>query len=94
MSDYKPYPNTGSLTKNQRKTEDKHPDLRGDIHVTRELLQVLMKEEGELVQISISAWTKMSKAGNKYLSLQASAPYKKEAPKPRALDDDDDDAPF
>jgi uncharacterized protein (DUF736 family) len=94
MSDYKPYPNTGSLTKNQRKTEDKHPDLRGDIHVTRDLLQVLMKEEGELVQISISAWTKMSKAGNKYLSLQASAPYKKEAPKPQALDDDDDDAPF
>ena len=94
MSDYKPYPNTGKLTKNTQKTEDKHPDSRGEVFVTRDLLELLMKEPGDLIEIKLAGWTKMSKAGNKYLSLQASAPYKKEAPKPQALNDEDDDAPF
>ncbi len=91
MSDFKPYPNTGKLTKNNQKTEDKHPDSRGEIFVTRELLELLMKEPGDLIEIKLAAWTKVSQAGNKYLSIQVSAPYKKEAaPKPQAADDDED----
>jgi len=93
MSDYKPNPNTGTLTKNTKKTEDKHPDVRGEIFVSRQLLDLLMNEPGDLVEIKLAAWTKVSKAGNKYLSLQASAPYKKEQPK-ESSDAQDEDIPF
>lgn len=95
MSDFQPYPNTGKLTKNTQKTEDKHPDTRGEIFVTRDLLELLMKEPGDLVEIKLAAWTKISKAGNKYLSIQVSAPYKKEAkPEPKNEEEDDQDIPF
>lgn len=77
MNDYKPNPNTGNLTKNQRKTEDKHPDLRGEVFVSRQLLELLLEKPDDLIEIKLAAWTKISKAGNKYLSLQASAPYDK-----------------
>ena len=91
MSDFQPYPNGGKLTKNTQKTEDKHPDVRGEVFITRDLLTLLMQEPGDLIEIKLAAWTKVSKAGNKYLSLQVSAPYKKEsAPKPQAADDDED----
>ena len=50
-----------------------------------------MKEPGDLIEIKLAAWTKVSQAGNKYLSIQVSAPYKKDAaPKPQAADDDED----
>ena len=94
MSDFQPYPNTGKLTKNTQKTEDKHPDSRGEIFVTRDLLELLMKEPGDLVEIKLAAWTKISKAGNKYLSIQVSAPYKKDAAPPPQAADDDEDMPF
>lgn len=91
MNNYKPSPNFGNLNKNRNKTEDKHPDLKGEVFVSRDLLELLMKNPGDLVEIKLAAWTKISKAGNKYLSLQASAPYDK----PKAKEqEDDEDAPF
>jgi hypothetical protein len=91
---FTPNPNSGSLNKNLLKTEDKQPDLRGDIHVSRDLIELLLKEKGDLVQMSLSAWTKVSKAGNKYLSISVSAPYKKDSSAPRAAPVDDEDIPF
>ena len=93
MTDFKPLPNNGKLTKNTKKTEDKHPDLRGEVFVSRPLLELLMKQPGELVEIKLAAWTKISQAGNKYLSLQASAPYDKPQVK-EASNDEDEDIPF
>jgi len=74
--------NRGVLFKNDRKTEDKHPDYRGTINVNG-------------VDKDISAWIKVAKSGVKYLSIAASDPYVKPAetapdadPQPAGLEDD------
>ena len=50
--------NRGSLFKNDKKTEDKHPDLSGSINI-----------DGK--DYWISGWSKVSKGNNKYISLSA-----------------------
>lgn len=48
--------NRGSLFKNDKKTEEKHPDLSGSINI-------------EGVEYWISSWKKVSKAGSPFFSL-------------------------
>ncbi|MFY8183060.1 MAG: hypothetical protein ACOVKL_02440 [Polynucleobacter sp.] len=48
--------NRGSLFKNDKKTEEKHPDLSGSINI-------------EGVEYWISSWKKISKAGTPFFSL-------------------------
>ena len=48
--------NRGSLFKNDKKTEEKHPDLSGSINI-------------EGVEYWISSWKKVSKAGTPFFSL-------------------------
>lgn len=48
--------NRGSLFKNDKKTEDKHPDLNGSINI-------------EGTDYWISGWSKVSKGGQKFISL-------------------------
>jgi uncharacterized protein (DUF736 family) len=48
--------NRGSLFKNDKKTEEKHPDLSGSINI-------------EGTEYWISGWSKVSKGGQKFLSL-------------------------
>lgn len=48
--------NRGSIFKNDKKTEDKHPDMNGSINI-----------EGK--DYWISSWSKVSKGGQKFLSL-------------------------
>ena len=90
---FKPLPNNGKLMKNRNKTEDKHPDSKGEIFLSRELLELLMKEPGDLIEIKLAAWIKVSQAGNKYLSIQASAHYDKPKAKEQT-DGEDEDIPF
>ena len=51
--------NRGVLFVNDRKTTDKHPDYKGNIHFGT-------------VKMSISAWEKTSSSGKKFLSLSVS----------------------
>jgi hypothetical protein len=70
-----PRPNTGSLWSNDRKTEDKHPDWKGDLFVDPGLLSELSKSpEHGLVKIAISGWQR-DLNGRVLVSLNASAPY-------------------
>lgn len=77
MMAYEPKANSGSLFINDKKSSDNQPDLRGSIHVSRELLATLMAKGTPLVEISVAAWNKQSAKGTTYLSLAASAPYVK-----------------
>ena len=71
--------NRGSLFKNDKKTEEKHPDLSGSINI-------------EGVEYWISSWKKVSKAGTPFFSLsvrqkqetsrQSSQPTSKAKPDP------------
>lgn len=48
--------NRGSLFKNDKKTEDKHPDMSGSINI-------------DGVEYWISGWKKQSKGGANFISL-------------------------
>ena len=75
MSDYIPKPNTGSLFPNTRKEEDRHPDMNGNIFLSKDLVRERLEatEGDNLVQISVSAWN--NAAGR--LGLTFKKPYVK-----------------
>lgn len=96
MNDFVPNPNSGSLFNVKEKRNPNWPDIRGDIFMSRELMETLLQQEGDLIKISVSAWRKEAKTGTKYLSLSVSEPYEKQA-KPQAkptYDAPDEDVPF
>ena len=70
--------NRGSLFKNDKKTEEKHPDMSGSINI-------------DGTEYWISGWKKQSKAGTGFISLsvrpkeqtrQSSQPTSKSKPDP------------
>lgn len=74
---YEPKPNSGTLWPNDYKKQDSHPDLKGDLHLDRDLLNALMiKNPTGLVKITVAGWKKNIN-GKDVLSLSASEPYVK-----------------
>ena len=74
---FEPKPNTGSLWPNEYKKQDNHPDVRGDVHIDKSLLEnMILKSKGPLGKIAIAGWSKEIK-GKKVLSLTASESYEK-----------------
>ena len=62
--------NRGALYKNDKKGNEKRPDFTGKINVNGQ-------------DFDLSGWMKVSKSGNKYMSLSVREPFKKTA-KPAA----------
>ena len=92
---YQQKPNTGTLFPNNHKQSDKHPDRRGQIHLSREFLEKMLEQDSELVVMDISAWENTSAKGVEYLGLSIQAPYVKPSkpeakpePKPEPIEDD------
>jgi|LakMenEpi03Aug12_release.lakeMendotaPanAssembly.Ray.scaffolds.fasta_scaffold3677912_1 hypothetical protein len=76
---YEQKPNKGNLWLNKYKKTDTHPALRGSVFVDKVLLEDLInKSRGQLVEIALAGWNEKTNAGDPYISLQASEPYKKE----------------
>jgi len=79
--------NRGSLFKNKRKEEEKHPDYNGSLNVNG-------------TDYWISAWLQTSqKTGEKFMSLSIKPKQEQQAPakkptKDEGLNDLDDDIPF
>lgn len=77
--------NRGSLFKNEKKTEDKHPDLNGSINI-----------EGK--DYWISGWSKVSKGGQKFISLSVREKQEQtrqiSKPTTKAKEDFNDDIPW
>jgi uncharacterized protein (DUF736 family) len=76
--------NRGSLFKNDRKDDAKFPDYKGSINV-------------DGTDYWLSAWIKVSKDGNKFMSLSVKNKDQKEAKAPTKhypRQDFDDDVPF
>lgn len=84
MANFELRENSGSLFKNSRKTEAKHPDYQGEINV-----------DGKVKRLS--AWIKQGKNGS-FMSIAVSEPYKKEGGSSQsstpAFPDTPDDLPF
>lgn len=92
-----PKPNTGSLWHNDRKTDEKHPDMRGEVVVSKSLLVDLMAKGEDPVKIALAGWNKTTINGRDYMSLVASEPFvpqKKVEPVAKAEPEDDEDVPF
>lgn len=92
--DYTPKPNSGTLFNVKEKRNPNWPDIRGDIFVSRELLESVMQQDGDLIKIALSAWRKEAKTGTKYLSLSVSEPYEKKTESQKQEPQDDEDVPF
>ena len=84
------FPNSGSLGRNPRKTQDNHPEYTGQAEI-------------DGVDYWISAWLKDGKEGTKFFSLsfkpkeqQGSSAKPQQKPQQRQMPDDDDfdGAPF
>ena len=81
--------NSGALFKNKKRTNDKHPNMRGTVNA-------------DGVEYWVSAWTKESRAGEKFVSLaltpkdegQGGGNSGSGGPAPAPVDDFDDDIPF
>lgn len=97
---FTPKPNSGYLWTNDKKTEDKHPDFRGDGFIDKRLLLDLIAKGDDPVKISVSLWSGTAKDGRQYWYAGFSEPFvptkKAEAPKPapQAAPEDDEDVPF
>jgi hypothetical protein len=78
MMAYEQKPNTGAFFINKKQTGNQ-PNLRGSVHVDKVLLENLIHQsKGQLVEIAVAGWNQKSKAGEPYISLAVSEPYKKE----------------
>jgi hypothetical protein len=92
---FKPRVNTAALWKNDKKTDDKHPDYRGDGIIDRALLEELLAKGENPVTISVSLWKNKTKAGQPYLGLSFQKPYDADKkPAQKKIEDEDDDYPF
>jgi hypothetical protein len=70
------YPHSpGALHTNDRKTNDKHPDLRGSLDISPDQIRILieMSKAGVQPKLQIGAWYRTSQAGNPYISLDGEA---------------------
>ena len=74
------------LWPNQYKKADNHPDVKGDLFISRELLRTLASEnKDELIKVAVAGWKK-TLGGKNCLTLSVSQPYQKAK--------DDGDVPF
>jgi hypothetical protein len=76
--------NRGSLFKNDKKTEEKHPDMSGSINI-------------DGTEYWISGWKKQSKAGTGFISLSVRTKEQtrqSSQPTPKAKAQDFDDLDF
>jgi len=79
MSTFVQKENSGSLFKNSKKTDDKHPDYTGSLMVGN-------------TEMQIAGWVKQGKTGS-FLALKISE--KRNTPKPSAASvESNDDLPF
>lgn len=79
---YEMRPGQGSLFKNDKRTEEKHPNAKGKV----------MLPNGEVRWLS--AWTKTTSAGEKWISLSVGDLVQGGAQAKPVVVESDDDIPF
>lgn len=88
----------GTLNINRSKTNEKAPDLKGDMELSPEQFQALadMAESGKPITMWVSAWVRNGKDGKFYsIAFEPKKPRGDAAPyRKRSATDDDDLIPF
>ena len=81
----------GALFINRNKTNEKAPDLSGDVEINMETLKALVElaKKNEPLKMRMAGWVKEGKNG-KFYSVQLAEDNKRhEKPKPKPAFDDD-----
>lgn len=80
----------GALFINRNKTNDKQPDLSGDVEITMETLKALvdLAKKNQPLKMRMAGWVKEGKSG-KFYSIQLSENKQQDRPKPKPAIDDD-----
>lgn len=71
----------GAFFANNRKQQQNHPDYRGELRLSQEVVRNLMAQIDQGVQfpaIELSGWKKTSNSGTVYISLSGKKPYVKD----------------
>lgn len=81
----------GALFINRNKTNEKGPDLSGDVEISMDTLKTLVElaKKGEPLKMRMAAWVREGKSG-KFYSVSLSENKQQEKPKPKAAFDDPD----
>ena len=102
-TEYKAYPDSGSLRSSTTKKGPKSPDYWGNIAINLKDMTNIKTEDG-LTIVKLSGWKKVGKDGKTYLSIgvdryvpeQKSGGYSNQSRQPTRQEDDfgDSDVPF
>ena len=71
----------GALFANNRKTAQNAPDYRGELRISKEVLDNLVQQVQSGVQfpaLEVSGWRKTSNSGTTYISMSGRKPYVKD----------------
>lgn len=71
----------GAFFANNRKQKDTHPDYRGELRMSREVVDNLVEQMSNGVMnpmIELSGWKKVSNNGTVFISLSGKKPYVKD----------------
>lgn len=81
----------GALFINRNKTNDKQPDLSGDVEINMELLKALVElaKKNQPLKMRMAGWVKEGKNGKFYSVQLAEDNKRQEKPKPKIAFDDD-----
>jgi hypothetical protein len=84
------YENTGALWVNNYKKTDKHPDFKGSVTLSKDMLKMLVEraKAGKEIKLDIGAWKKSGNDKAPVLSMKFDKPYEKE------VEQNNDDIPF
>jgi uncharacterized protein (DUF736 family) len=69
------------LFKNNNKKSENHPDMTGKIELSDEEIESIIDQQRSGVRfptLDVSAWTKTSSKGNRFISMAVKKPWKKE----------------
>jgi hypothetical protein len=80
----------GALFINRNKTNEKSPDLSGDVEITMETLKALvdMAKSNQPLKMRMAGWVKEGKSG-KFYSIKLEESKQQERPKPKPSFEDD-----
>lgn len=96
MSDKKYY--GGALFPNRNKTNERAPDLSGDLELSMDQLKILvaLAKRNEPLKLRMAAWSKEGRSGRFYsVTLSENKQQGDSRPAPKKRDDfDDSDIPF
>lgn len=100
-TEYKPFPDSGSLRASTTKKGPKSPDYWGNIAINLKDMTNIKNEDG-LTVVKLSGWKKVDKQGKTYLSIsvdrfvpeQKSGGYTRQETRQEDNFGDDSDIPF